>query len=228
MRRALLLALLSGLALAAPQQLGQGSWSVQWSDTSASAQGPAGRVSLYAPPAARACPQAVPAPRLRGALLALVGPYASVYTETRDDCGAHPSLERVFTTTRLPGEEPLSLTDLFPERDVLAALLADPWVKGALAEARPTSLAALARAYGDHRCTRLDEDALSRFAFYDLRGSRVAVRLSLPEAAYSCRPGFTQLALWLPVPATLKADLTAAKRAGALMVSLRARTDLLR
>ncbi len=231
-RAAALLAALAGLALAAggPQHLQVGRWSVQWTQREASAQGPGGAATLYGPPAPRACPQGAAPSTVRGAVLALVGPYTSVYTETRDDCGAHPSVERTFSTTSLrrPDGAPLSLLDLFLERDVLNALLADPQVRRAVADApRPASVRALGQAYGSFGCTVLDEGALQNFAFYDLQGARVAVRLSLPEAAYSCRPGFTQLALSLPVPAALRADLSAAKRAGALMVNLQARTDLL-
>lgn len=228
--------------LATPiRQVQSAGWTVTWTEREATAK-PAVQaatvgatakwapMTLYAQPEARACPSGAPAARLRGAVLALVGRYASAYTERQDDCGAHPTDERVYTTVDLQSgsEAPVNLLDLFPERAVLAALLTDPVVKAALRGQRPNSIEALAQAYGEHGCTVLDKDALGNFAFYDARPGRVAVRVSLPYASYSCRPGFTQILLWLPAPRAMQADLNSAKQARALMVDLKKQTRLVR
>lgn len=70
-------------------------------------------------------------------VLSFVGNYVSLRRSTYANCLylAHPMLQTDYAAINAanPGQ-PVTLTDLFPEADLLKALLADPLVKQALAE----------------------------------------------------------------------------------------------
>jgi hypothetical protein len=164
--------------------------------------------------------------------LSVVGPLVSLLA-TGDGYApgaAHPyafqSIE-VIDVSR-PGAKP-SLLDYYGERELVAALLADPWIRRFRdpdAPARPAAtLAEVAAALNDGRGAMgegaeasCDDDAyfspdLARaFAFHHREGGRVAVRIGIPHGAEVCRGAFHQVALWLPVPAALRADLRRAAR----------------
>jgi hypothetical protein len=167
-------------------------------------------------------------------LLSVVGPYLSYEEADYCDCGgAHPSAVKRFRAidldkTRADRPAPVSLTDLFSDGDVFAALVSDPLVRSVLRDAetpRPTSLAELLDAL-DYRAVSVGDcgylfsrELLQSFAFYDLREEKVAVRISLPHAVETCRGEMAQLGLLLPIPGPLKDALEAARRKtdGALM-----------
>jgi hypothetical protein len=168
-------------------------------------------------------------------LLSVVGRIASVLDSSGGYCAgtAHPwasSVFRAIDLSRSATDAPvqIALTEVFPERDVLAALLADRFVKAALAaagQATPKSVAQLVEALkdspvraGDCEFT-FDERALTGFAFHHRERERVAVRLSLPHRHEACRGMNTQLGLLLPVPEDLEGSLARAdaRTAGFLM-----------
>jgi len=127
----------------------------------------------------------------------------------------------VASTTTMPRPEPrISLLDLWPEADILAALLEDDYVRKLLPKSsRPESLAALWKmldddrpepATGEDRCAYdvfLGESTLRAFAFLRVEESRVALRLHLTGASEQCRSAHKQLTIWLPIPEKLREPL---------------------
>lgn len=165
-------------------------------------------------------------------LLSVAGPYLSMEEGEYCECGgAHPTAIKRFRAIDLSRSSTApaaaSLTAVFPERDVLAALLADTVVRKALeSEKKPASLAALVDTLQDEIVKQGDceytfpKDLLESFAFYDSVGDKALVRLSLPYAAEICRGQMIQLGLTLQSPESAKAWLADAKsgHGGLLMV----------
>jgi hypothetical protein len=160
-------------------------------------------------------------------LLSVVGPYLSFEETVYCDCGgAHPTAVKHFRTIDLASSAPAQLTTFFPDRDILAALLADPLVTRALDGAKPNSLPALLNALADGTVDakdcdyRFPDDLFSSFAFYDVQNGNASVRISLPNAAESCRGQMIQLGLSLAIPEAGRAWLADAKEqhAGLLMI----------
>ena len=124
----------------------------------------------------------------------------------------------------------VKLTDYFAEQDVLQALLADRVVQKAIAGLnRPTLPRTLAElpelfAPNDYALGDLDSelrpDFLTRFAFHDVEGNKIAVRLGLPPHSGPSRTEHQQLGLLLPIPESLRQDsaLAASRRQGFLML----------
>jgi hypothetical protein len=169
-------------------------------------------------------------------LLSVVGSLLSLLdgTEVYCDQSAHPSHTNRFATMDLakPGEFPakrVKLTDYFPEKVILKALLADPVIKKALRQRQrsqpPKTLGELyawfkGESFKVGECSYyLPEDFLTRFAFHHLDQGNVAIRLALPYDAEVCRGYFIELGLLLPIPASLRESLAQAKtrKAGFLM-----------
>lgn len=169
-------------------------------------------------------------------LLSLVGPYLSFQEFVSCDCGgAHPSESSRFRTVDLSrGGADAELNEVFPDSQVLKALLDDRIVKGALgksgsvpAKAEPKSVKQLLDAL-DGKTFKLKECSygfykdtfLSDFALYDFNGADASVRISLPHAVEICRGQMTQLGLTLSAPGSLRTALAGAKQnhAGLLMI----------
>jgi hypothetical protein len=166
-------------------------------------------------------------------LLSAVGPYLSLEEGIYCECGgAHPTSVTRFRAIDLerssPGSpSPASLTSIFPESSVLAALVGEPTVARVLgADPKPKSLAGLLGTLQDKTVRVKDceyefpDDLLSSFAVNDAKDGNVSVRLGLPSAAEVCRGETIQLGLTLPTPQALRAWLLDAKerRSGLLMV----------
>jgi hypothetical protein len=167
-------------------------------------------------------------------LLSLVGPLLSYRQTSSTTCGgaAHPDAETVFITLDLSREPPVRrvLSDVFPEKTIVSALLADKLVRRSLEQATPHTLSDLTReltaaapVLTDTACYAYPDDLLARFAFHHVDGARVAVRIGVPGAA-PCRDHLTQLGLSLPIPSALSKPLELARagQEGALMPQLEA------
>jgi hypothetical protein len=167
--------------------------------------------------------------------LSLVGPYLSFEVSYQCDCGgAHPEEYTRFRTVDLSrGGADAQLNEVFPDSQLLRALLDDKIVKGALgktspapAKAEPKSVAQLLQALDLkevklHDCYyHFNKDTLlSSFVFYDFKGADASVRISLSHAVEVCRGQMTQLGLTLSAPESLRTALAGAKQkhAGLLM-----------
>jgi hypothetical protein len=179
-------------------------------------------------------------------VLAVVGSILSFSDGDFTVCerAAHPGGELRYTTIDLakpggvgykelemevdlaqPGKA-VKLTDLFDERDIFNALMADTVVKEALGTSgsRPRTLAELVEAFAagasatDKLCYSVSEDIWTRFVFHHLENGKVAIRLGLPGAG-PCRYNLTEIGILLPIPASLKTALAqaAAGKEGFLM-----------
>jgi hypothetical protein len=159
-------------------------------------------------------------------LLSVVGPIVSYERDAGGYCkgAAHPWADRGFLTLDTRTGKPVRLTDLFPEKQVLAALLGDRLVqKGLTGKSRPQTLKAFFETledYSEENCIYgFQEDMLQSFAFHHLKGDQVAVRIALKPTCEVARGMLTQLGVYLPIPTTLASALreAAAKRHGLLM-----------
>lgn len=154
--------------------------------------------------------------------------YTSYYNALHS---AHPGGETRYVAINLAKPaQPVKLTDMFPEADVLKALLADPQVKAMLKQAgvkqAPKTLDALFQAIGfgtvptrDHIYS-FSADVLSQFAIHHVEGNSAYVRLGMPSASGADRYAFGQLGLKLPIPAALRPAFAEAQRTGAVAQSL--------
>ena len=171
-------------------------------------------------------------------LLSVVGSIISYEDSEYCDCGgAHPSMIDHFKASDLakPGgvgetetRQAARLNELFPEADLLKALLADSLIRKAVQASKkpePRTLAKLMETILFQEIESGDcgysskEDQLTRFAFHHLEGGQVAVRLSLSYAYEICRGRMIDIGILLPIPAALKTPLTlaASGKAGFLM-----------
>jgi hypothetical protein len=144
---------------------------------------------------------------------------------------AHPGGETRFAAINVAKpEQPVKLTDMFPESDVLKALLADPQVKGLLKQhgmkQPPKSLEALFQTLEfatigtkNHAYT-FSQDVLSQFAIHHVEGNQAFVRLGMPSASGADRYAFGQLGLKLPIPAALRPAFAQAQKAGTVAQAL--------
>jgi hypothetical protein len=156
--------------------------------------------------------------------------------EEQADCdcgGAHPSSSkrfRAYDLRKSTHEHPAfaSLTDIFPEEAVFAALRGDKLVASALKDAEgpaPASLTELlqviqVKTVPVGECSYyFGADLLTDFAFYSVDNNEVSIRISLSHAAEVCRGQMTQIGIRLPIPAAIKAEIDAASsgKSGFLM-----------
>jgi hypothetical protein len=153
-------------------------------------------------------------------LLSIVGPLLSYQREDYVGCvpSAHPSLNASYAAMDVSRpKQPVGLTDLFPERDVLKALLADPLIRDALTHlkksASPKTVGELLQRIGKEGYVSedgryyLQNDCLRHFAFHHVEGDKVAVRIGLSHGAEVWRGHLTQIGLLLPIPPRLKRPL---------------------
>jgi hypothetical protein len=171
-------------------------------------------------------------------LLSVVGSIISYDDAEYCDCGgAHPSMSDDYRAIDLAKPGGVSdkesgraarLNDLFPESDLLKALLADPLIRKAVQASKkpePQTLAKLMETILYQEIESGDcgysakEDQLSRFAFHHVEGDQVAVRLSLSHAYEICRGQMIEVGILLPIPASLKRSLmlAASGKAGFLL-----------
>ncbi len=162
--------------------------------------------------------------------LAVVGGIAVYQSEDLVDLGgAHPTggSDIVVVDPARPGHTIL-LTDLFPDADILRALLADRVVQKGLKVGTPSphTLPELMQALSGQDIDGdpdfpFEPQMLARFAFHHLENGKVAVRLFVFGHSEAGRNLSTQLGLLLPIPAKLATSLARAAngRAGFLMAN---------
>lgn len=167
--------------------------------------------------------------RLLGVVGSLISYEASQDSYCADASGRwawpHPSVDTAYHVIDLKhAATPLKLTDLFPENEILEALLADPLVKKAFTEnritKRPQTLGELLAICEEKSlsfqplgitsrspkgCTfTFPENALEQFAFHHLEKDNVAVRIRLQPDSGACRTALAELGLLLSIPESLK------------------------
>jgi hypothetical protein len=168
-------------------------------------------------------------------LLSVVGSIVSLRDELYYEItpSAHPGGEIRFTAIDLakPGKVPdtwaneeglnlkklgqvAMLTDYFPEQEVLKALFNNAIIKKIVGGESPSSLTELIQLLNGIEMNGvpclIPSDFLTRFAFHQLQGDRVAVRLGLPSVGGAFRSFHGELDLLLPIPPALKNSLALA------------------
>lgn len=214
---------------AAPRSVKSEGWTVTWQDSSARARGPKGqKIALYTRPK-QSCSE------LTGTVVSVVGTFVSTYSAIHEYCSpkaAHPGHRTSFEVVDLArGGQKVSLTEIFSEAELLSGLLGDPFIRESLkgreeSGKTATSLEELyAQLFGE--CDfYLGESTLTSFAFYELKGNKVAVRIGMSHSCEAARGEFTQLGVYLPVPNWLLPKLKTAQRAGTLMQTLKLQPGL--
>lgn len=165
-------------------------------------------------------------------VLSVVGPIVSYKAETYyDGGGAHPGGDTEFRAVDVGNPaHSVSLADLFPDQDLLKALLADTVIQKTMAEnglkQKPSTTAELVKML-TMKLTPLTEngdfefesDFLNRFALRDVRNGMVSVRICLSGGGGANRYMYTQLGLTLPIPPLLRTPLrlSATRQEGFLM-----------
>jgi WD domain, G-beta repeat len=154
-------------------------------------------------------------------LQSVVGAIVSYREESAGECegAAHPwATVKILALDTRRGGIPAKLTDLFPEADLLRALLGDKMVQEALGSGRPgptpsrlSTLIQRIMGYQSEDCRwAFPSDLLSRFAVHHLEKSRVALRIGLSHGCEVARGSFTQMTLILPIPEAWQESLSRA------------------
>ncbi|HLK55162.1 MAG TPA: hypothetical protein VKU00_01275 [Chthonomonadaceae bacterium] len=165
-------------------------------------------------------------------LLSVVGPILSFEVHAYvDGGGAHPMLATYYQVVDATHPaRTVALTGLFPDAQVLKALLADKIIQKVLAtdgaQAPPTTCIELVKRlngkeFGGESDSEygFGPDFLTEFAFHHIEGDMVAVRLSVSHGAEVYRGEHTQIGILLPIPTLLQHpfELARARKEGFLM-----------
>jgi hypothetical protein len=156
-----------------------------------------------------------------------VGPVLSLQQNNYWNCvaTAHPGAYTVYQTLNLKTGKTMSLTDIFSDRELLKALLADSIVKKYVPknQAKFASSQALINYLsekGTGECAyTFSEDSLSTFSLHHVKGNQVAVRIGLTHGCEAARGMLTELGLYLTIPAAWNTAFENARtgKAGFLM-----------
>lgn len=181
-------------------------WTIRASAKSGEARNAAGkRVALWSPPA----PEAGCEEERSGKLLSVVGTLVSFQKDGSGYCqgAAHPWAVSSFVTIDLRSGKEVSLYELFGKAEVDAAMAADPYLKKAKDDPEADCKFSLGG---------FDKS----FAFVDVKGDRVGVRVGLTHGCEALRGNLTQIGLLLKPSAALLADLKTAAAAKTLYTHL--------
>ncbi|MBI5609187.1 MAG: hypothetical protein HY902_09950 [Deltaproteobacteria bacterium] len=140
-----------------------------------------------------------------GRLLSAVGALVSFEQSGGGYCegAAHPWASANFVTLDLRTGKPVSLYDLFSKAEVDAAIAADPFLKKSKGDP-------------DADCKFTLDDFDKSFAFVDLKGDKVGVRIGLAHGCEAARGNLTQIGVTLLAKEPLLSDLRAAEAAKTL------------
>ena len=155
-------------------------------------------------------------------VLSVVGPWVSYERSSAGySGGAHPYEHTDYVATDVTRDpDSVSLLAVFPEREVLAALKADGFVKKHISDATAFKKAGtveelLSSLEAGEDCVGFERgfDGVKRsFAFHHLEGDKVAVRIAFGYAAEVCRGNKFVVGLLLPIPPALKSALGRAEK----------------
>ncbi len=119
---------------------------------------------------------------------------------------AHPGAYSQIKTLNLVSQSPLKLTQIFPDSQVLKALLADPIVKKYLPVKPPRFRSSqhlmdylVDKGTGECAYT-FEQDSLSAFYFHHTKGNQVAVRIGLSHGCEAARGQLTEIGIYLTLP----------------------------
>jgi hypothetical protein len=196
----------SAWAVPGPRTYTAGDWVITVTRTTGTATGPGGKIrSLWSPPKPRkGCDE-----QRSGRILSIVGTYVSFESQGGGFCqgAAHPYAFTQYVALDLATGKPVSLYKLFARKEVAAAIAADSFLKQ---EANDP----------DAECRFTLIGMETSYAFLELAGAKVAVRVGLSHGCEAMRGRVTQLGLLLTPKPDLLVKLQAASQAGTLMNKL--------
>ena len=207
----------------AGRKLGHGPWLISWNKKEITARKRDGRPRVICRAYKKSSSGMSEERKCR--ILSVVGTLISYQLDYYHEGGAHPSYGSYYKTVDLErGKKPITLTMLFPEKDVVKALKGDRVIKKALSKERGRgkgigTLKSLL-AHIDGGCKMSFLSIPSSFAFHHVKGGEVALRIGLPHGCEVMRGTFTQLGLYLPIPKALKGSLARAVWEKSLMKNL--------
>lgn len=194
-------------------------WQISWDDSRGTAQRstpPSANVVLYQQP--------VPSEdcdynELTGRVLSVVGSLVSFETSSGWYCQgtAHGGAVARFSTVDLETGAAVNIRSLVPETAIVAALKQDGLVNEALDGRDPEDLRSLI-GQADGGCAVSFLLLATSFAFYELRGDKVAVRFGLGHGCEVMRGALNEIEIELPFPGGL--DVEEADTRGHLMNNL--------
>lgn len=154
-------------------------------------------------------------------MLSIVGPYVCFQEDYYAEGGAHPSYGTVYHTYNMKTDTLIRMQDLFSEKDILNALQTNELIQDYLIEKKPAvSLEALFNNLDGECDFYFTMGILENFAFHHIKGNQVEVRIGVSYGCEVMRGNFEQIALYLPIPKTLKRLLKRAEKKGTLMGGL--------
>lgn len=154
-----------------------------------------------------------------GRIVSVVGPIITAEATYSGYCegAAHSFAITKFVTLDARTGKPSSLLEYFSESSLVEALNKDRVILKALNGKRARNLSDLFKR-ADGGCEMsIDKELLGAFAFHHLKGNLVAVRIGLPYGCEAMRGNFTELGVYLPIPATLRDWLQSAQSRRTLM-----------
>jgi hypothetical protein len=136
-------------------------------------------------------------------ILSSIGPYVCLGVRSEEHIPAELSYKRFIVYNAETGRQTL-LSDLFPDKSILNALLADEVVMSKLpSQQSPSNLKKLVDlAKGDCELS-MGLNLISSFSFHHLKEDEVAVRIGLPNTCRGQQKQMTQLGIYLPIPKEL-------------------------
>lgn len=154
-------------------------------------------------------------------MLSIVGPYICYQEDYYAEGGAHPSYGTIYHTYNIKTDSSVRLQDLFNEQDILNGLQKNELIQKYLIEKKPSvSLKSLFNNIDGECDFYFSIDILENFAFHLLEGNQVEVRIGVSYGCEVMRGNFEQIALYLPIPKSLKKVLKKADKKGTLMCDL--------
>ncbi|MCY4139582.1 MAG: hypothetical protein OXF56_15135 [Rhodobacteraceae bacterium] len=196
-----------------------GGWQIGWDDSRAVAQraeASSRRVTLYEQPEpSEECDY----DELKGRVLSVVGSLVSFETTNGWYCegNVRPGIVTRFRTIDLHTGAVVDIRRLVPDSTIVTALKQDGLVKEALDGHDPEDLSGLID-QADGGCDVSFWYLATSFAFYELRGDKVAVRFGLEHGCAVMQGSLNEIEIELPVPEGL--DVEDAEARGHLMNSL--------
>lgn len=197
-----------------------GGWQISWDDSRGAAQKaeqPSAEVVLYEQPEQfEDCDYN----GLRGRVLSVVGTLVSFETSRGWSCqGAAHAYGAVahFNTVDLDTGAAVDIRSLVPDATIVAALKQDGLVSKALNGRDPEDLRSLI-GQADGGCAVSFLSLATSFAFYELRGDKIAVRFGLEHGCEVMRGVLNEIEIELPFPEGL--DFEEADARGQLMNNL--------
>ena len=196
-----------------------GGWRISWDDSRGIAHRAAelsAEIVLYEQPGpSEDCDYN----ELRGRVLSVVGSLVSFETTSGWYCqgNAHNGVVASFSTVDLDTGTEADIRQFVPETTIVAALKQDALVANALNGRDPDDLRGLID-QADGGCAVSFLSLATSFAFYELRGDRIAVRFGLGHGCEVMRGALNEIEVELPFPSGL--DVEDADARGRLMNNL--------